>query len=68
MPSHIRTKPATDQYRQGWDRVFGGKAPSPLPVQSYDFDTDMYVMGNGERWTGETVRWHFPWLTPRYTD
>ena len=21
--SHIRTKPATDQYREGWDRVFG---------------------------------------------
>lgn len=27
----IRTKPATDDYRKGWERVFGKPKPKPKP-------------------------------------
>ena len=26
----IKTKPATDEYRDNWDRIFGGKQVEPL--------------------------------------
>jgi hypothetical protein len=31
-----------------------------FPPKSYDFDTDTYVMANGETWTGEALRAAFP--------
>ena len=45
--SEIRSRPATDQYREGWDRIFGGVRPKHKPwkdcyqqgcVLQYDHD------------------------------
>lgn len=29
MPEHIQTRPATPEYREGWERIFGNKQPDP---------------------------------------
>lgn len=45
--SEIKTPPATDAYRAGWERVFGDSDESPVVAMGIGFEGSPEVGGDG---------------------
>jgi len=46
----IKTRPQNEEYRKGWDRIFGGKQPEAKSMKVKDC---LSCKGSGWNWSGD---------------